>query len=1047
MLCEAHPTAEQLAAFGLGKLDDSQSAALEMHLADCETCRRALETQAADSFVALARSVRTAQPGDWDGHLHAVPSGAPTCTHPAAANAPCPEVPPELAEHPRYRILGLIGVGGMGAVFKAEHLLMHRVVALKVINRRLVANPSMVERFTREVIAAGSLSHPNIVHYHDAEHIGDTHFLVMEYVEGTNLAKLMAQTGPLPIAQACAYIRQAALGLQHAFERGMVHRDIKPQNLMVVSGDSGVQAANTTHHSLLTTHQVKILDFGLARLAQETAPLNVDPVAETKVHSDKPTPSGVLTQIGTVMGTPDYIAPEQARDAHAADIRSDIYSLGCTFYDLLTGKPPFPDGTVMQKVIAHLEQPPRPVTELRAEVPRGLARIVEKMLAKDPAQRYQTPAEVGEALAPFVQAAASIARAEPPALPPKHRRRWWAALAACFVVAAAVAASLFLPTLQDLAQTAIRIATNKGVLVIEADDEDLEIAIKQPGKEPVVQIINKKTKQSFELTAVDGEIFAKQLPDGIRAKTTEFQLIRGGKLTFRAQVLLGEAAPSPLLGPQVVGRKRRQPAEPLATEGTLVIENRHPRARIKVFIVGQMDMMKVFGNMMDAQSKFMENPADFGKFLKDVNVPEIIQFTLGPGQAWKTSLKEDQYEVTAEGDPPQAFAKTTRLSQVVKGKETRLTFGDEVTELAPVADFQPLIKGKDLNAWEGDTKFWSVNQGELAGGNGFIHTKQSFENYELRLQFRISPKQSIKPPPQSPTIWLDLEDRGKDAPAAGIGISLTAPEGPGLFAAGGVKFQEYKEMPLTKPIRISDWNDLRIMRKDGKIALYINYELRAIGFTGASKRGFIGLQTGFDILHIRNIEIADLSPQQEPGFQPLFNGKDLDGLVGYAKADAPIDPKKLWDMNGGLVIYKGRYPGLLRTAVAYKDFVLKLEYRFPLGSKPSGHSGLLLHMSGPDTTTLLCGHVGLSSAGGTLRAPNELNRAPVQFLLPQPGGGVAGEWRTLVITAKDGRIEVASGGKVLALLEGLPRLEGFLGLYSHAEEIQFRNIEVKKLPN
>src|ERR1043165_7224195 len=234
MIVEEHPTAERLTALGLGKLDDAESRALEAHLAECETCRRVLETQAADSFVALARAVRSDRTAANGPALAAAP-GAPTCALTATGAPASTEVPPELADHPRYRILGLLGVGGMGAVFKAEHLLMHRVVALKVINRRLVANPSMVERFTREVIAAGNLSHPNIVHYFDAEHIGDTHFLVMEYVEGINLAKLMTETGPLPIAQACNFIRQAALGLQHAFERGMVHRDVKPQNL-VVSG-------------------------------------------------------------------------------------------------------------------------------------------------------------------------------------------------------------------------------------------------------------------------------------------------------------------------------------------------------------------------------------------------------------------------------------------------------------------------------------------------------------------------------------------------------------------------------------------------------------------------------------------------------------------------------------------------------------------------------------------------------------------------------------------------------------------------------------------
>jgi serine/threonine protein kinase len=163
------------------------------------------------------------------------PSTATRTDEPAAAT-PSGEVPLTLRDHPRYRVEGLLGVSGMGAVFKAEHLLMKRPVALKVISGHFLSHPAAVERFRREVQAAGQLTHPNIMHAYDAEQAGDTHFLVMEYVEGISLARLVAERGPLPVAEGCDYVRQAALGLQHAHERGMVHRDIKPQNLMVARG-------------------------------------------------------------------------------------------------------------------------------------------------------------------------------------------------------------------------------------------------------------------------------------------------------------------------------------------------------------------------------------------------------------------------------------------------------------------------------------------------------------------------------------------------------------------------------------------------------------------------------------------------------------------------------------------------------------------------------------------------------------------------------------------------------------------------------------------
>jgi serine/threonine protein kinase len=232
-------------------------------------------------------------------------------------------IPAALANHSRYHVVGLLGSGGMGAVYRAEHRMMQRPVALKVISQSLTNSAGAVERFRREVVAAARLSHPNIVHAYDAEQAGDLHFLAMELVEGVSLNQLLERRGQLSVADACAYMRQAALGLQHAFEKGMVHRDVKPHNLM-----------------LTPEGQVKILDFGLARFVSES-----------------PTAGG-LTQVGTSMGTPDYIAPEQARDARTADTRADIYSLGCTLYSFLTGQPPFPGGDYIQKVMAHIERAP-----------------------------------------------------------------------------------------------------------------------------------------------------------------------------------------------------------------------------------------------------------------------------------------------------------------------------------------------------------------------------------------------------------------------------------------------------------------------------------------------------------------------------------------------------------------------------------------------------------------------------------------------------------------------------------------------------------------
>jgi eukaryotic-like serine/threonine-protein kinase len=271
----------------------------------------------------------------------------------------------------QYRLLDELGRGGMGHVYKALHTIMGRVVALKVIAKELVSDPVAVEWFRREVRASTQLNHPNIVMAYDANEAEGLHFLVMEYVHGVTLDALVKEHGRLPIAHTCALMRQAALGLQHAHEKGMVHRDIKPGNLLIPhpQGDQPPEVL------------VKILDFGLARL-------------HGKSHGDT-----IMLRAETgVLGTPDYIAPEQSRDIHAADIRSDLYSLGCVFYFTLAGRVPFPGDNAIEKLIMHLMEQPEPLEKVRPDVPLAVAAIVARLMAKDPAQRYQTPAELAQEL-------------------------------------------------------------------------------------------------------------------------------------------------------------------------------------------------------------------------------------------------------------------------------------------------------------------------------------------------------------------------------------------------------------------------------------------------------------------------------------------------------------------------------------------------------------------------------------------------------------------------------------------------------------------------
>ncbi len=274
---------------------------------------------------------------------------------------------------PGYDILEPIGKGGMGQVHKARQRTLDRIVAVKVIRAELLDNPDVVRRFQREARAAARLAHPNIVTIFDAAEADGIHFLVMEYVDGDNLGALVSSVGPLPVRQVCDWVRQAALGLQHLHERGLVHRDIKPHNLLV-SSDRKI---------------VKILDLGLARL-------ETDPRRRTR-----------LTQLGMVLGTPAYLAPEQGLDPIRADVRSDIYSLGCTMYHLLTGQTPFQAASVEEFARQHQSAEPEAIAKLRPEAPADLAALVTRMLAKRPTDRYQCATAVAVALAAFCQAPAA----------------------------------------------------------------------------------------------------------------------------------------------------------------------------------------------------------------------------------------------------------------------------------------------------------------------------------------------------------------------------------------------------------------------------------------------------------------------------------------------------------------------------------------------------------------------------------------------------------------------------------------------------------------
>jgi tRNA A-37 threonylcarbamoyl transferase component Bud32 len=371
---DACPGRDVLSAYSLGTLAPDDLEKVAEHLERCDRCLETLQRvdDPSDTLLLELRRPPAGEPVSDDECRRIVEKAAvlyqaPASQADASAAWEAGGSRPPWRVGP-YEILEPLGQGGMGAVYKARHSHLGKLVALKLLPRRRMSE-SAVARFLQEMQAVGRLNHPNIVQAYDAA-VEGVPYLAMEFLRGIDLAKLVDRHGPLSVADACECVRQAALALQHAFEHSLVHRDIKPSNLILTP--EGV---------------VKLLDLGLARLLGES-------MSEGGVRLDA---GGVR-----ILGTLDYISPEQARDSQAVDIRADLYSLGCTLYFLLTGRTPFGEGTAAEKLLWHQTRLPAAVRALRPAVPEALAEILEaRMLTKDPGARFATPADAAAALGPF----------------------------------------------------------------------------------------------------------------------------------------------------------------------------------------------------------------------------------------------------------------------------------------------------------------------------------------------------------------------------------------------------------------------------------------------------------------------------------------------------------------------------------------------------------------------------------------------------------------------------------------------------------------------
>lgn len=511
-----HPSDEVLLALGGGKLDDAIASTVLAHLDACPDCCRRATSLSGDDLLRRVRAARSRWPGTVS------PVSMPVQV---ATTADASDVPPELRGHDQYEISRELGRGGMGVVYLARHRLTDRPEVLKVLSQHLVGQAGVADRFLREIRLAARLSHPNIVTVYSAQRIGGLLVLAMEYVEGEDLARVVQTRGPLPVTEACLYAAQAALGLQHAFEKGLVHRDVKPHNLILTrQGNRPL---------------VKVLDFGLAKATREKD------ASSASTGSDR-------TEAGMALGTPAYAAPEQTLDAAKADVRADVYSLGCTLYFLLAGRPPFQADSLFALLYAHQSKEAEPVSEHRKEVPAELAAVVAKMMEKDPARRFQTPVEVARALAPFAKKAGPVAPvprtigrteaasdtvaspasalentavASAPRLAARRgARRWW--------VVAAAAALLLIGLVGLWAGGVFRQKTKEGVLVVEVNEPDFEVYVDGDR----VKVTWENGGKTAVIRHEPGTRKVEVKKDGVTVRGEEVELHDGKRLVVRVRI-------------------------------------------------------------------------------------------------------------------------------------------------------------------------------------------------------------------------------------------------------------------------------------------------------------------------------------------------------------------------------------------------------------------------------------------------------------------------------------------------------------------------------
>lgn len=514
---------DKLRDYALGRMPEDQWQRVAAHLETCVTCEDTISSLdgTADSMLDHLRMPPSQSIAGTPEYLAAMAklqnkSGdvAPTSSRvvDSESHGQIDTHSPEVVRD--YKLIAILGAGGMGTVYKAIHTKLDRIVALKLLPNRRIGNADAIVRFEREMKAIGKLDHPAIVRATDAGEDNGQHFLAMEFVDGFDVSELVDRHGPLSIADASEIIRQAAVGLQHVHERQLVHRDIKPSNLMVTEDG-----------------YVKILDLGLALLADQLEGL------------------GELTTVGQMMGTVDYMAPEQCNDSHDVDIRADIYSLGATLFKMLTGAAPYVTSdrrSPLSRIRALATEDPPRLVDCLPDADAEFCSIVDRMLSRNPDDRFVTPGDVATALEKFTEghdlkqaiavAAAAPAPATQPHLAPLQRiqpvisgntasdenankpparSRWVtkALIAIAFVAAAIV----------------FRLETDKGEIVVECNVPNVEVHLLKDG---ILhdELSLKQGKTSLSVYSGKYEIVIPGEAESIKVSADRFVISRGSRL-------------------------------------------------------------------------------------------------------------------------------------------------------------------------------------------------------------------------------------------------------------------------------------------------------------------------------------------------------------------------------------------------------------------------------------------------------------------------------------------------------------------------------------